>query len=221
MKAKKTYNKSKIMRRAWIIFRSNNNVNTFSDALKQSWNIAKNDTSIISFNQIYSEHYNKVLNFISSKIKGRREIAEEITQDVFIKVNEHIKNYDVYKGAITTWIYTIANNKVIDFYRSDKSNYMVGVDGFVNDEGESIYEFKDTSNADESVNSEETMSSVERAMSNLNEKEKSIATLYFIKQMKYEEIAMELNIPMGTVKGLINRIRNKLQTQLKGVYSNV
>jgi hypothetical protein len=95
MKAKKTYNKSEIMRRAWVIFRSNNNVNTFSDALKQSWSIAKNGTSIVSFSQIYSEHYNKVLNFVSSKIKGRREIAEEITQDVFIKVNEHIKNYDV------------------------------------------------------------------------------------------------------------------------------
>lgn len=171
MNNKKTYNKSEIMRRAWKIFRSNE-VDTFSQALRQSWSIAKNGTPTANFNQIYAKEYNKVLNFVSSKIGGRREIAEEITQDTFLKVNEHIQNYDVYKGKITTWLYTIAKNKVIDFYRTDKSRHMVGVDGFVNDEGESTFQFADTVNTDEAVNSEDTMSAVELAMSILNEREK-------------------------------------------------
>jgi len=217
MKSKKQYNKSEIMRRAWKIFRSNNDL-TFSESLKQSWNIAKNGTAKVDFNQIYKEHYNKVINFISAKIGNKREIAEEIAQDTFVKVNEHLQKYDVYKGKLTTWIYTIANNKVIDYYRGDKSNYMVAVDGFVNDEGEPTYQFKDTVNSDEAVNSEDTMSSVDHAMDVLNDKEKTIATMYFIDQMKYKEIAEQLNAPMGTVKGMVNRVRNKLQTQLESVY---
>lgn len=220
MKAKKTYNKSEIMRRAWKIFRTNE-VKTFSEALRQSWSIAKNGTPTANFNDIYAKEYNKILNFVSSKIGGRREVAEEITQDVFIKLNEHLDKYDVYKAKLTTWLYTIANNKVIDHYRSDKSSRMVAVDGFVNDNGEPTYQFEDTVNTDQSVNTEETMSSVERAMSILNDNEKKIAELYFIQQLKYNEIAEQLNTPMGTVKGLINRVRTKLQKQLTNVYKTV
>ena len=174
--------------------------------------------TIASFNEIYVEFYSKVLNFVTSKVNGKREIAEEITQDTFLKVAEHLQDYDAEKGKINTWIYNIAKNKIIDHYRRNKSSYMVSVDGFVNDEGEPSFEFKDTQKADELVNSDETMSAIDRAMDVLNEKEMKIAELYFIDQMKYNEIAEQLNAPMGTVKANINRIRVKLQNKLSMVY---
>lgn len=95
---------------------------------------------------------------------------------------------------------------------------MVSVDGFVNDEGEPSFEFKDTQKADELVNSDETMSAIDRAMGILNKKEMKIAELYFIDQMKYKEIAAQMELNLGTVKANINRIRVKLQNKLSKVY---
>jgi RNA polymerase sigma-70 factor (ECF subfamily) len=171
-----------------------------------------------NFNKLYSEFYFSILNFVTSKVNGKREIAEEITQDTFLKVAEHLQDYDSTRGKISTWIYNIAGNKVIDYYRRNKSSYMVSVDGFVNDEGEPSFEFKDTQKADELVNSDETMSAIDRAMDILNKKEMKIAELYFIDQMKYKEIAEQMELNLGTVKANINRIRVKLQNKLSKVY---
>ena len=167
-----------------------------------------------SFNELYSEFYFSVLNFVNSKVSGKREIAEEITQDTFMKVYQHLQSYDADKGKISTWIYSIAHNKVIDYYRKNKANCMVSVDGFIDSEGEPSFQFADTVETDSNVNSSETMSAVNRAMQKLNKNEKKIAELYFIDQMKYNEIAEQLNAPMGTVKGLINRVRSKLTAEL-------
>jgi RNA polymerase sigma-70 factor (ECF subfamily) len=178
----------------------------------------KTVNQVINFNEVYTRYYSSVLNFISAKINGKREIAEEITQDTFIKVYEHLNSYNSEKSVISTWIFNIALRKLIDHYRSDKSAQMVGVDGFVDENGEPTYQFKDTEKADNTVDSEEKLSAINRAMNVLNSNEKKIAELYFIKQMKYTEISEQLDAPMGTVKALINRVRSKLQYQLKGIY---
>lgn len=215
------YNKSVIMKRAWVIFRNNDENLTFGDSLRQSWNIAKNGVSKLKFNTIYAENYRKILGYVMSQINGKIEDAEEITQDVFIKVAEHLAKYDVYKAKVNTWIYTIAKNKIIDYYRKNKSGIVVNVDGYVNDEGESTFQFEDNVHTDNNIVDEDNLSAVERALSKLNVKEKEIATMFFIKEMKYTEIANVLDIPMGTVKGLLSRIRGKLQKELTKVYASL
>lgn len=214
------YNMSEIFKRAWAIYRNDNTL-TFGDALRQSWSVAKNGMAVIRFNQIYAENYKKVLVYVLGRVNGKHEIAEEITQDVFVKVNEHLRNYDVYKAKFTTWIYTIANNRIIDYYRADKSAMTINVDGYVNDQGDVIFQYIDNSHAEDRIETKDTVTAIERAMSMLSNKEREIANLFFIKEMKYTEIANVLDIPIGTVKGLINRIRGKLQTSLSSVYATL
>lgn len=217
---KTRYNKSEVMKRAWKIYRSNNGQLTWSESLIQSWNVEKNGTNNVDFNFIYNKYYSQVLNYVRSKVNGKTEIAEEITQDTFIKANEHLANYDVYKAKVTTWLYTIANRKVIDYYRTNvnKTKRMVSVDGYTDENGKETYQFVSDSYNVETVEGNEVNEAIERAMNTLNDKEKAIAEFYFLYEKQYNEIAELLDIPIGSVKGTINRIRGKLQSKLKKTY---
>ena len=220
MKNKTNYNKSEIMKKAWEILKKEGV--SWSECLTKSWNLAKNGTTEITFTHVYNKHYKQILNFVRSRVNNRTEIAEEITQDVFLQVHKHIDNYDVHLAKFTTWLFTIAKNKIIDHYRANvnKSKLMVLVDGWVNDEGKETFEFISDYYV-EDIETHETQDAIENAMSSLNKKEQAIANYYFLQDKQYNEISEILKIPMGSVKGTISRLRVKLQDKLQNVYANM
>lgn len=170
--------------------------------------------SSVTFDFIYKEHYQKVLNYIRSRVNGKLEISQELTNDVFLQVNKHIENYDINRAKFATWLYNIANNKVIDYYRANKhAGNITHVDGWVNEHGKETFEFISTSYND-SIYEGEKLYEVKKAMECLNKREHSIAVLYFMEDRQYNDIAETLEIPMGSVKATINRIRTKLQKKL-------
>jgi RNA polymerase sigma-70 factor (ECF subfamily) len=143
---------------------------------------------------------------------------EEIINDVFVKWNEHIQNYDVHLGKLNTWLYHIAKNKIIDYYRKTNNNRYVNISNFVNNEtGKETFQIIDNSNNVENVENIQLLEEINKAMSKLKPTYKNIAQLFFIEQKKYNEISEILNIPLGTVKGNIARIRSLLQNDLKYV----
>jgi RNA polymerase sigma-70 factor (ECF subfamily) len=220
------YDKSRVMKRAYVILRKIDSAEytdtTWSECLTQSWNIEKNGTPEIQFNYVYDKYYKSIFNFVMSKINYKSELAQELTQDIFIKLHRHIDNYDVYKASFKTWLYTIANRKVIDFYRTNKADKFSSIDSYVNAEGESTFQIEDESqNTSQGVENEHVNDRVKNAMSSLNDKEQKIATLSFMEQKQYNEIAEMLSIPMGSVKGTLNRIRTKLQEKLNNVYASI
>jgi RNA polymerase sigma-70 factor (ECF subfamily) len=161
-------------------------------------------------------------NFVLNKIH-KREISEEITQDIFIKVYEHLNNYDVDKASLKTWIYKISNNKVIDYWRSLENrtkDLKTNISDFQDENGKEFFQIADNSDIETYTNGIEINEAVNIALSNLKPEYQKIAELCFIQGLKYNEISEMLNIPMGTVKGNINRIRTILQEQLKPVYQN-
>jgi RNA polymerase sigma-70 factor (ECF subfamily) len=213
------YNKSLIMKRAWFIYRKHNHQLSWSDSLKQSWMIEKNHMAELNFNSLYAKYHTQVYYHILSKVNGDKTKAEELTQETFIKVAENLHTYDVDRAKLITWIYTIANHKVIDAYRTNKSDRFVHVDGYQNEDGRDSFEFE----AEESNDTEtsDTVEAVKRAMSSLNENERAIAEMFFLEQKKYREIADILDVPMGTVKGVLARAKGKLQDKLSNVYATL
>lgn len=216
------YNVSRVMKRAWVFLReipvNNRTCGMWSECLKKSWSIEKNGIREININWVYKKYYDLIYWFILNKVR-KVEIAQELTNDVFIKVNKHLLNYDVYRAKLSTWIYTIANNTIIDYYRTDKSNKVQSVESFTDDNGNEYFQFEAYNvECSDLIEGNETNDQITNAMKKLNDKEKSIAMLYFVNQMKYKEISEKLDIPMGSVKGTINRIRIKLQSELKNVH---
>lgn len=68
------------------------------------------------FGKIYANHFKKIYNYIFGQMLNR-EISEDLTEDVFIKVLENFNRYDSSKANVSTWIYTIARNVVADYRR--------------------------------------------------------------------------------------------------------
>lgn len=213
----KKYDLSQIMKRAWVIYRKHNHKLSWSDSLKESWSIAKNGVGIVTFEQVYTKYNKLVLNFVNSRIHDM-SMAEEITQDIFVRVNTLLNEgrYDVMKASFKTLLFTMAKNAIIDQWRKRKMN-TVHTDGYVNDEGTATFEY--VADEADTMETTELHEQIENAFAQLKERERSVMTMFYFENRKQDEIAELLGMSVSNVKVTILRTKEKLQTMLKGAYS--
>lgn len=214
-KVYKKYDKSAVMKRAWVILRSSNGDLSWSECLVQSWNVEKNGTKQITFEYVYNKFYNKILSHVKFRIKDHLT-AEEITQDVFVKVSEHLNNYDVKIGALSTWIYNIAKNRIIDHYRRDKSHLKTNISDFVNDRGDEVITFIDHgSESDANMVNDQLSDNINMALSKLKPMYKKVLILCLVENKSYKEISEICGLSLSNTKISIMRGKEKLQTILQ------
>jgi len=169
------------------------------------------------FNEIYAKYYDYVLHYLQSKV-AMREIAEDLTQDTFLKIAENCEYFNPQKASLKTWVFNYANNTLTDYYRTDKSSKNTYVDGYVGEDGKETFELASEYNQG-GVEEREIYRAIRRTMrKTLTPQEQKIANLYFLQNLKYKEIVDVLDISMGTVKGLVNRIKVKMQKKLMPLY---
>lgn len=168
-----------------------------------------------TINQIYVKYHNDILHYICSKIKNI-VLAEELSNDVFVKANRYLHSYDANKSKLNTWLYNIANSVIIDNFRKDKNLYLnINVDNYTDEKGNELFSFISDNKTDSKIIRKELSNSIDIAFGSLKPKYIKIANLYFKEQKQYSEIAEICEIPIGTVKGMINRCREKLQEKLQ------
>lgn len=160
--------------------------------------------------QAYSylyDNYSKALFAIIFQIIPQQEIAEDVLQEVFIKIWQNIKSYDASKGRLYTWMLNIARNQAIDRTRSKDFNNR----GKTTELSENVY--------DEKGSAEIKMDDVglRKTLDNLPEENRKLIELAYFQGYTQEEIAKMLGIPLGTVKTRIRatiiQLRKILSTQ--------
>lgn len=187
---------------------------------------AKSTTNQMSFEQVYNKFHNLVKNWLAYKIKSKDD-AEELANDVMLKVFNHYGEFDASKAALQTWVFTITNNTLTDYYR--KNNITVkgqsrkgqqSTDECFGDETSPVFQVPDKGQrADSLFDLNIVGKNTMLAINSLSEKNKALAVEFFVNQLTYEEICDKLSLPIGTVKGTLNRIRETLQSKLKVEYS--
>ena len=218
------FNKSQILKKAWQLFKvmvakdeSNRTDKTFAECLIVSWAIAKTSPAI-SIEELYKKYYNPILNFIMQMLHNSDD-AEELTNDTFMKAKEKMHLFNSEKSNISTWLHTIAKRLVIDFVRKDESDKYINVSSFVDESGNEKIQIEDMNNkSDENLENKELLEAVHKAMAQLKPKYQKIATMFFIEDQPYPEIAEALQMPVGSVKGTIFRIKAMLRGELQFVY---
>lgn len=171
------------------------------------------------FETVYKDNADAILKFISFKINDF-ETAQELTNDVFMRVHKHWDNYDETKSSMRTWVISITKNVLIDHYRK-KKRILVSIDAFVDNE-DSTYKYKVDKiylNVTEPtpfqlISSSETMKHLHRSITSLPKKCKRIANLYFNHGMKYKAIAKHTGMTLSNVKVTIFRSRQFLIKKL-------
>jgi len=148
-----------------------------------------------------------------------RTIAEDLAQDTFIKVLNHIDKYRP-EFKFSSWLFKIANNVAIDHLRRRRLD-TISIDGSPNAATASEIEASSFEIADqaesplEELASRELGTAIERAIATLRPEYRACIMLRHVEGRSYEEIAATLDLPLGTVKTFIHRARHQLREQLQ------
>ena len=154
--------------------------------------------------------YNLCYRFTSSP-----DDAQDLTQDVFIKIYRTLGSYDVEKGAFTTWLTTLTRNLLVDhFRRSRQARLTDSIDAGLREEKDSLSlsdRLPDSApSPDDRLASKETQKMVQQALARLSPDLREALILRDLQDLDYKEIAQVLRVPEGTVKSRINRGRMEL-----------
>lgn len=155
-----------------------------------------------------------VFNLCLRMLKNRDD-AEDVAQDVFIKVFGMLERYDD-RYAFRSWVFKIAANQCIDFIRRNRVK-LQSLDEPLKFKGEEIErQFPDEApNPEETVETREIGQLLLEITDQLPPHYRSMIVLRHQEQLSYEEIAEVLDLPLGTVKARIHRARAMMKDKLQ------
>lgn len=162
-----------------------------------------------AFSELVERYQTRLLNFIYRTV-GDRERAEDLVQEVFIRVYRHLHRFDPAK-KFSTWIYTIASNLAKNELRNRSRNPLVlfqTIRKNWEDEDRPL-QFEDpTSRPDDLYRKRHLRELVESTVAKLPEHHRQVFVLRELEGKSYEEIAEITHCNLGTVKSRLNRARN-------------
>jgi RNA polymerase sigma-70 factor (ECF subfamily) len=159
---------------------------------------------------IVRQYWRKVFN-VAYKFVGRHDEAEDLAQDIFLKVFKSLDTFDR-RANFQTWLISVSRNLCIDHYRS------------VRKERETINRDVDASELSPASPDEGPVAAIEQqdrvvllrqALATLPESLRTAVLMRDIQERSYQEIADTLRLPEGTVKSRINRGRTELARQIR------
>jgi len=170
--------------------------------------------------------YNRRIYNICYRFAGSSSDAEDLTQEVFIKMYRTLSSYDSSKGAFVTWITTITRNLLVDHFRKSKQDRVTDSIDTTASEHEDSQPLSErivdkSAPPDAHVRSREVGDTVHAALGKLSPELREALILRDLQDMDYREIAQVLKVPEGTVKSRINRGRAELARLLQRTYRQV
>lgn len=182
---------------------------------------AKQDLAIVELamqgdQKAYAElhgRYHDSIYFLLLKMVNNKSDAEDLTIEAFGKAFKNIHQYTP-NYAFSTWLFKIATNNCIDFIRKRKAN-LVSIDHTTEDsEGVSSSPAASlpsgTLDPEETLIKEQNAKLIQSLVTKLKPRYRKLIELRYFKEFSYEEIADELELPLGTVKAQLFRARELL-----------
>lgn len=160
-----------------------------------------------AFNYLYQQ-YGAVLYGVVNKVVYDEHVAEDVLQDVFVKIWNNIGQYDAKKGRLYTWMINIARNSAIDKLRS-KGEIMKGKIQTGEDAVNNLERGMKTEQSTDTIG-------IRKMVADLKPEYETIISLAYFKGYTLDEISKTLAIPLGTVK---TRMRHGIQ-QLRTIFKN-
>jgi RNA polymerase sigma-70 factor (ECF subfamily) len=173
---------------------------------------------LAAYNDIVTRYYDRIFARVSHLLKNRQD-AEEVTQDAFIRAQ---RGLDSFRGdaSFSTWLYQIATNLAHNrywYWFRRKRDQSISLDQPLGEDGdmtlENLMPSKGESPAEATV-TQEFVDRVSECMHDLNSKHKEVLILRNVQNMSYDQIAVQLDISVGTVKSRIARARESLRESM-------
>ncbi len=155
---------------------------------------------------LLAERYMDRLYFFIYRQLGHRTAAEDVAQDVFMKVWQKPHLFDASKGQFRAWLWTIAANDCLDLLRKNKFSHSP-------DELNNIIDFQPL--PDKRAEDSSELAAVIEEIENLPARQKQALYLFVYDELSYKEIAALLDLSAAAVESLISRARATLRTNTK------
>ncbi|MEG0377386.1 MAG: sigma-70 family RNA polymerase sigma factor [Eubacterium sp.] len=157
-----------------------------------------------SIEEMYEEYYPKLYNYIYYRTLNR-ETTEDIVSEVFLKVMYRLRSYRPERGCFSTWIYTIAKNTLIDYFRKNHTNEDIEAYSNV------CFPMPD----DFEIINNETLKRIRQALAVLNDRERLMFYYKYYLEMPNKKIAQVMEMNESTVSTVIQRAHVKIKNKIK------
>jgi RNA polymerase sigma-70 factor, ECF subfamily len=159
---------------------------------------------------LIDRYYPLIFRYLYRLSESNRMLAEDLTQDVFFRVQRALPQY-AYPRPFKTWIYAIATNRMRDYWSL--------LDTQKTDNADALHpiEVQADEHIEEGFIDQETIGTVRSALKELPRLQREVVILYYYEELTQNEIASLLNIPTGTVKSRLFTGLHRLKAILEGL----
>jgi RNA polymerase sigma-70 factor (ECF subfamily) len=164
----------------------------------------------LAWEAIVRQYRRKVFN-VAYKFVGRHDEAEDLTQDIFLKIFKSLNTFDS-RANFQTWLISVSRNLCIDHYRSVRKERET-IDRDV--DASELMPVSKTQGQMAMMEQRDRVQLLKDAMSALPSTLRTAVLMRDIQELSYQEIADALRLPEGTVKSRINRGRTELARQIR------
>jgi len=153
--------------------------------------------------------YKDAIYFMLLKMVNNRSDAEDLTLEAFGKAFKNLHQYSP-TFAFSTWLFKIASNNCIDFLRKKKGVHVSIENNEQNENGDQVRLKSKELNPEEKLIRMQKAILLRKVVRRLKPRYQTLVELRYFREFSYEEIAKELNLPLGTVKAQLFRAREML-----------
>jgi RNA polymerase sigma-70 factor (ECF subfamily) len=157
------------------------------------------------------DRYSRLVFSVALNVLVDEALAEEVTQDVFLRVWEKADTFDSDLGKVSTWLASVARNRAIDILRSRRKRPEGNLAGFSIDDA---LDLPASADVEAEVELARRQQRLRRAMAQLPEAQRQALAYAYLLGYSHSQIAEALNEPLGTVKTRIRMAMQSLRTLL-------
>lgn len=161
-----------------------------------------------AFSELYDYFFPRIYQYLLSKTKDTH-LADEVVSDTFIRMYQHLDDYDPARGAFSTWLWRIAQNALYKCYGRKSASMNVAWEENFDPVA------PETETPERQMLSKEENEKIRRAMMQLTERQQKIVEMTYWLDMKSPEIAKILGIEPDTVRATLRQARAKLKKLLE------
>jgi RNA polymerase sigma factor (sigma-70 family) len=168
------------------------------------------------------DRYRESIYFMLLKMVNNKDDADDLTIEAFGKAFKRLGQYTP-QFAFSTWLFKIASNNAIDFIRKKRIKALSLDSGFRNEDGDSM-EIGISDDQPDPIQSLERQERIERmreVVTRLKPRYRQLIELRYFEEFSYEEIAEDLDLPLGTVKAQLFRARDFLFQIMKNTRDTI
>jgi len=156
-----------------------------------------------AFGLLYDAYIKKIYNFVYYKTHNK-ETAEDLVSQAFMKALKNINSFKAEKGKFSSWLYAIARNLVIDFYRSTE----------ISENIDDVWDLSDDCDIEKDIDVRNSVANVKQYLQKLSSSQREIVVMRVWEGLSYKEIADILGKSEDSCKMNFSRVIRKLRKEM-------